>query len=125
MVKAFQTLGFLISIDDFGTGYSSLSAIQDLHVNIVKIDRSFVINLHLKGIDIVKAVMVMSHGLNYRIVAEGVETRQQASTLTTLGIHYLQGYLFDKPLEFDVLLDRLMQQSNQQQAPTLLYSANS
>ncbi|WP_418358026.1 putative bifunctional diguanylate cyclase/phosphodiesterase [Shewanella basaltis] len=125
MVKAFQTLGFLISIDDFGTGYSSLSVIQDLHVNIVKIDRSFVINLHLKGIDIVKAVMVMSHGLNYRIVAEGVETRQQASTLTTLGIHYLQGYLFDKPLEFDVLLDRLMQQSNQQQAPTLLYSANS
>ncbi|MBB1440829.1 EAL domain-containing protein, partial [Shewanella sp. SG41-4] len=73
MVNALQSLGFMISIDDFGTGYSSLSVIQDLHVNTVKIDRSFINNLHLNGIDIVKAVMVMSHGLGYRIVAEGVE----------------------------------------------------
>jgi EAL domain-containing protein (putative c-di-GMP-specific phosphodiesterase class I) len=125
MVKALQLLGFMISIDDFGTGYSSLSVIQDLHVNTVKIDRSFINNLHLNGIDIVKAVMVMSHGLGYRIVAEGVENQQQANTLTALGIHYLQGYLFDKPLEFEALKQKLLHHPDEQRSPFLLRSANS
>ncbi|WP_351016034.1 EAL domain-containing protein [Shewanella sp. AC91-MNA-CIBAN-0169] len=125
MVKALQLLGFMISIDDFGTGYSSLSVIQDLHVNTVKIDRSFINNLHLNGIDIVKAVMMMSHGLGYRIVAEGVENQQQANTLTALGIHYLQGYLFDKPLEFEALKQKLLHHPDEQRSPFLLRSANS
>lgn len=114
MVRDLQALGFQISIDDFGTGYSSLSVIQDLDINFVKIDRSFITNLHLNGIDIVKAVMVMSHGLRYRVIAEGVEDLQQANALTALGIHYLQGYLFDKPLEFEILEIKLQRHSGDQ-----------
>ncbi|WP_368074088.1 EAL domain-containing protein [Shewanella sp. MEBiC00475] len=125
MVKGLQALGFMISIDDFGTGYSSLSVIQDLDINFVKIDRSFITNLQINGIDIVKAVMVMSHGLGYQVIAEGVENQQQATTLTTLGIHYLQGYLFDKPLEFEVLKQRLLSRPDEQDSPALLSSANS
>ncbi|MGX9463154.1 putative bifunctional diguanylate cyclase/phosphodiesterase [Shewanella sp. A14] len=123
-VKELQLLGFMISIDDFGTGYSSLSVIQDLHVNTVKIDRSFINNLHLNGIDIVKAVMVMSHGLGYHIVAEGVENQQQADTLTSLGIHYLQGYLFDKPLEFNILKQKLLSNIPELPVPATIHPLN-
>lgn len=106
-VKILQKLGLMISVDDFGTGYSSLSIIQDLQVNIVKIDRSFVKNLDVNGIEIVRAVMVMARGLGYQVVAEGVERLDQAERLRALGVDLLQGYYYAKPLEFSDLLKRL------------------
>lgn len=99
IIKHLQSLGIKVSIDDFGTGYSSLSAMQDLNVNIVKIDKSFIDKLDLNGMSIVSAVMSISANMGYKVVAEGVETAEQAEKLTKAGVHFLQGYLYERPLE--------------------------
>lgn len=98
-IKHLQSLGIKVSIDDFGTGYSSLSVMQDLNVNIVKIDKSFIDKLDLNGMSIVTAVMSISANMGYKVVAEGVETAEQAEKLTKAGVHFLQGYLYERPLE--------------------------
>lgn len=89
-----------ISLDDFGTGYSSLSYLGYYPIDILKIDRSFVmkIGLHRHQEAIVRAILAMGHSLNMLVVAEGVETAQQAEFLTEEGCDLLQGYLMSKPL---------------------------
>lgn len=97
-IKAMQSRGIKVSIDDFGTEYSSLSVIQDLGVNIIKIDRSFVQKLDGNGFAIINAVVQIAAALGYKVVAEGVETQHQADMLKTMGVDYLQGFLFAKPM---------------------------
>lgn len=106
-LKQLQSLGLFISIDDFGTGYSSLSLIQDFGVHVVKIDRSFINRLDSNGGAIIKAVMVMGEDLNYSVVAEGIESIDQEIILKELGVQYLQGYLFSRPVPFNELLVKL------------------
>ncbi|XQW84279.1 putative bifunctional diguanylate cyclase/phosphodiesterase [Thalassotalea piscium] len=98
-IKHLQDRGIKVSIDDFGTGYSSLSVMQDLAVNIVKIDRSFVNKANSNGEAIISAVMHIASSLNFLVVAEGVETEDQAQLLLKLGVHYLQGYYYSQPIE--------------------------
>ncbi len=98
-VKALQKQGFCISIDDFGTGYSSLSSMLDIGVDIVKIDRSFIQNMDKRGLSIIHAIVQMASTLDFTVVAEGVETIEQANTLTKIGVSHLQGYYFSKPME--------------------------
>ncbi|WP_339725987.1 EAL domain-containing protein [uncultured Paraglaciecola sp.] len=98
-IKELQAMGIKVSIDDFGTEYSSLSVIQDLAANTIKIDRSFVKKLDTNGMAIIEAVKQMASTLNYAVIAEGVETQQQAEILSGLGIEMLQGYYFAKPIE--------------------------
>ena len=98
-VLVLQTMGVKVSIDDFGTGYSSLSAMQDLAVNLVKIDRSFINKIETNGQPIVNAVMHIADGLHFKVVAEGVETQEQMTQLVSLGVDYLQGFHFAKPME--------------------------
>lgn len=104
-LSALQRLGVHISIDDFGTGYSSLNYLKQLPVSCLKIDRSF-----LKDIDsvesydsadgaIVKTIVALGKSMNYRIIAEGVETSVQRNFLEALGCHECQGYLYSPPLE--------------------------
>ena len=100
-VKALQKQGFCISIDDFGTGYSSLSSMLDIGVDIVKIDRSFIQNMDKRGLSIIHAIVQMASSLDFMVVAEGVETIEQANTLTDIGVSHLQGYYFSKPMEVD------------------------
>lgn len=100
-VKALQKQGFCISIDDFGTGYSSLSSMLDIGVDIVKIDRSFIQNMDKRGLSIIHAIVQMASSLDFTVVAEGVETIEQANTLTNIGVSHLQGYYFSKPMEVD------------------------
>jgi diguanylate cyclase (GGDEF)-like protein len=100
-IKSLQALGIQVSIDDFGTGYSSLSAMQDLAVNMVKIDRSFVNKVNSNGKAIISAVMHMSEALNFTVIAEGVETQEQSQALLELGVHYFQGYHYSRPLEIN------------------------
>lgn len=97
-IKALQNKGIKVSIDDFGTGYSSLSVIQDLNVNIIKIDRSFVTQINANGLAIISAVLQIASSLGYKVVAEGIEELYQADKLTEMGVDYLQGFLFSKPL---------------------------
>jgi diguanylate cyclase (GGDEF)-like protein len=102
-IKAMQQRGIHVSIDDFGTGYSSLSVMQDLAVNTVKIDRSFINNLEGSGIAIVTAVIHAASIMKFDVVAEGVETEAQYRKLSKLGVHKLQGFYFSKPMEIEVL----------------------
>ncbi len=97
-VKTTQNRGIKVLIDDFGTGYSSLSQLQILGVNAIKIDRSFVRNMQKGGETIIEATLQIAKSLNYAVVAEGVETAAQAERLTELGVDYLQGFYFSKPM---------------------------
>jgi EAL domain-containing protein (putative c-di-GMP-specific phosphodiesterase class I) len=92
-----------LEIDDFGTGYSSLSYLQRLPFDILKIDRSFVSKLDAGGgsVNIVKAILELGHSFGMKVIAEGVETEAQLSSLRQLGCKYIQGYLFSRPLDAD------------------------
>lgn len=92
--------GVFISIDDFGTGYSSLSYMSKLPVDTLKIDRSFISDMLSSPDDtsIVSAIITLAHSLNMKVVAEGVETIEQANLLKFLKCDQFQGYLFSPPL---------------------------
>jgi EAL domain-containing protein (putative c-di-GMP-specific phosphodiesterase class I) len=95
-----KKLGVSLAIDDFGTGYSSLSYLQRFPVEVLKIDRSFVNNLGPAAGDshIAKLIILLGHGLQLRVVAEGVETEMQRACLDTWGCNEFQGYLFARPM---------------------------
>ena len=95
-----RALGTRLSVDDFGTGYSSLSRLNQLPIDEVKIDQSFVNQLEQgsdSGATIVQASIAMAHGLGLRVVAEGVETQRQLEMLRAMGCDEGQGYLFGRP----------------------------
>jgi len=102
-----KALGVGLSIDDFGTGYSSLGYLKRLPVNVVKVDRSFVMDIprDLDDMEITAAVIAMSHKLRYKVVAEGIETVEQYQFLRESGCDYGQGYFFSPPLSSDMLID--------------------
>lgn len=87
-----------ISIDDFGTGYSSLNMLRSFSVDVLKIDKSFIDSLDERNKIVLSNIIRMAHELSMEVVAEGVETKEQALYLGEIGCHTLQGYLFDKPL---------------------------
>lgn len=103
-------LGIRFSIDDFGTGYSSLAYLKNLPIANLKIDRSFVQGLPANANDvaIVKTIISMAHSLNQRVIAEGVETKEQLEFLRANGCDAIQGYYFSKPLPADDLASLLM-----------------
>ncbi len=98
-LEQLHALGIRLSVDDFGTGYSSLAYVKDLPVSIVKIDRSFVEGLGRSPRDeaIVRGVIALAHGIELRVVAEGVETEAQYETLRALSCDYAQGFLLGRP----------------------------
>jgi len=98
-LAALRQRNLTIYIDDFGTGYSSLSYLQQLPVQILKIDQSFVRNLDSSegGSAIVSTIVALAKSLKMKTIAEGVETREQLALLQELGCDYAQGYLFSKP----------------------------
>ncbi len=103
VLKLIRTQRIDTCLDDFGTGYSSLSHLQQLPIQFLKIDQSFIRRL---GVDddalaIVKTIIVLAHQLGRQVIAEGVETAEHRSILHSLGCEYGQGYLFGKPLSCD------------------------
>lgn len=104
-----------LSIDDFGTGYSSLSYLQHLPVDILKIDRSFVdsIEQNATNLKIVETIVSLSHSLNLKVVAEGIETPHQLAKLTTLQCEYGQGYLFSRPIPDHSVIDFIQRYDGQ------------
>lgn len=110
-LRRFKNMGIGISIDDFGTGYSSLSYLKRFPIDTLKIDRSFVRDISVDSDDaaIVQAINSLGKTLKLRLVAEGVETREQFDYLCQQGCDRMQGYYFSKPVdaaEFLVLLER-------------------
>lgn len=112
-VRALQELGVGVSLDDFGTGFSSLSQLQALAADTVKIDKSFVDTLDSGGKAIIQATQYMADELSYTVVAEGVETQQQADVLNQMGIKSSQGYLYAKPMRLNELAQWYKNYKNQ------------
>ncbi|AQQ54158.1 bifunctional diguanylate cyclase/phosphodiesterase [Planococcus lenghuensis] len=100
-------LGVKVSLDDFGTGYSSLSYLSKLPIDYLKVDRSFI--RHLEADDtkksIIKSIIEVAHNLNIQVVAEGIETEEQADLLHGYKCNLGQGFYFSKPLLFEDLLN--------------------
>ncbi|WP_143131407.1 bifunctional diguanylate cyclase/phosphodiesterase [Noviherbaspirillum humi] len=99
-LAAIQNMGIKLVLDDFGTGYSSLSQLQEMDFDMIKVDHTFAARLEdsEQGTALFNAIITMAHSLDMRVVAEGVETRQQASTLRALGCDEIQGFLVSPPL---------------------------
>lgn len=99
-VIALRRNGFKVSVDDFGSGYSSLSLLTTMPADIIKLDSSFARQSlkSEKGIDIVRSVIDMLRQIDFDIICEGVETREEEELISSLGCSKIQGYLYDRPL---------------------------
>jgi EAL domain-containing protein (putative c-di-GMP-specific phosphodiesterase class I) len=98
VLQRLKGLGVQIAIDDFGTGFSSLSYLDRLPIDAVKIDRSFVRSITADRSAIVRATIALAHNLNLHVVAEGIDTEDQAVQLSGFGCEYGQGYLYGAPM---------------------------
>lgn len=104
-----NAFGIEVSIDDFGTGYSSLNYLKRFPIQKLKVDQSFVrdVILNQEDASIVSAVIAMAHSLQMKVVAEGVETKEQLDFLRERGCDFIQGYYFSKPVGFDDMEKKL------------------
>jgi c-di-GMP phosphodiesterase Gmr len=104
VLPVLREIGVRVSIDDFGTGYSSLSALADITADEVKVDRSFISNIHERprNQSVLRAIESLAHALGMSIIAEGVESFEELAYLqTATRIRYAQGFYFSKPLYLD------------------------
>ena len=104
--------GFKVSMDDFGTGYSSLSYISRYHFDTIKIDQSFVRDMlvNRKARLLIDGIVSICHTLGMRIVAEGVETKEQFEVLKSLGVQGYQGFYLSRPVPFNELITKFQYQ---------------
>ncbi|HED35491.1 MAG TPA: EAL domain-containing protein [Gammaproteobacteria bacterium] len=102
-INRLKDRGISFSIDDFGTGYSSLSYLNRLPLEKVKVDQSFVRDIHLNKNNetIVQTIIYMANKLNMKVIAEGVETKEELDCLYNLGCLYYQGYYFNMPMTLE------------------------
>lgn len=108
-IARLREMGTRLAVDDFGVGYASLSYLKRLRAGVIKIDRSFVTDIPRRGIDaqIVQGLVGLAQALDCSVVAEGVETAEQAACVRELGCQYAQGYHFYRPMLLEELLQVL------------------
>ncbi|MFW5961970.1 MAG: EAL domain-containing protein, partial [bacterium] len=109
LLEQLNQLGIRTSIDDFGTGYSSLNYIKKFAINTLKIDKSFVDDFlqNINNRAIVNTIITLAHNLNLKVVAEGVETKEQAEQLKNFGCDIIQGYYYSHPVPLQELIFKL------------------
>ena len=105
ITKDMKRKGFTIALDDFGTGYSSLNMLQDLSIDVLKIDKSFIDRINESNL--VKYIIDMAKDFNIKTVAEGVETKEQIDILKNMGCDMAQGYYYAKPLSREDFVEYL------------------
>lgn len=111
ILRKIKDIGSTVAIDDFGTGYSSLSYLKQFPINTIKIDKSFVMDMTTDSDDkaIVQTIISMAKALNVTTVAEGVETKEHATSLSLMGCDELQGYYYSKAITKNEFIDFLKQ----------------
>jgi diguanylate cyclase (GGDEF)-like protein len=107
-LEELRAVGFRLALDDFGTGYSSIAYLEQLRFDTLKVDRSFVSGVRAspKRHALLRAMIQMAHGLDLRVVCEGVETAEDLRLLQELGCDLMQGFLFDRAIPIEDLADR-------------------
>ena len=105
LIRMFRELGAQVHLDDFGTGYSSLSQLARLPLDVLKLDGGFINSIHtdVKARALVRSMVAVGHELNLTIVAECVETVEQAEFLKDIGVDFAQGFYFARPMKKDVI----------------------
>jgi EAL domain-containing protein (putative c-di-GMP-specific phosphodiesterase class I) len=100
-MHSFIELGFSFAIDDVGAGYSGLETVAALKPNYLKIDMSLVRDVHQKRVSqqVVKAILEMGTGIGATVIAEGIQTQDEADAVRSLGVRFGQGYLFGRPVD--------------------------
>ncbi|HEY1845187.1 MAG TPA: cyclic di-GMP phosphodiesterase [Buttiauxella sp.] len=100
VIQQFSKLGAQVHLDDFGTGYSSLSQLARFPIDAIKLDQSFVRDIHKQSVSqsLVRAIVAVAQALNLQVIAEGVENQKEDAFLTKNGVNERQGYLFAKPM---------------------------
>ena len=113
MINEISKIGVKIALDDFGTGNSTLANLTKVHVDRLKIDRSFIQNISIENSDevIIQAIIDMSHSLNYEVLAEGVETQKQLDFLKQKKCEVIQGFYFGSPMT-NKELEKFIQHQN-------------
>lgn len=113
-------LGYIVEMDDFGSGYSSLNVLKDLNVDVIKLDMRFLSgDIGGRGGTIISSIVQMTKWLNTPVVAEGVETIEQADYMKSIGCSYIQGYLYSKPVTEDEFCEKLVKYDREPVAPAM------
>lgn len=98
-IASLRRLNVDIALDDFGQGFSSLAMLKDFDLDIIKVDKAFVDEIHTRrGLAVMRAIIELGHAMGMTLVAEGVESDEQVATLLALGCDAIQGYLYGKPM---------------------------
>ncbi len=103
VIERLQEEGFTIEMDDFGSGYSSLNTLKSIPVDVLKLDMAFLQNddKHQRSEKILQTIIMLAEQLDLPVIAEGVETKEQAQFLSDIGCDYHQGYLYSKPMSIE------------------------
>ncbi|MBO6303092.1 MAG: EAL domain-containing protein [Ruminiclostridium sp.] len=115
-----HSLGYKVEMDDFGSGYSSLNVLKDLDVDVIKLDMRFLSgDIGGRGGTIISSIVQMTKWLNTPVVAEGVETIEQADYMKSIGCSYIQGYLYSKPVTAEEFKEKLRRTDHEPAAPAM------
>ena len=120
VLKQLHEYGYIVEMDDFGSGYSSLNVLKDLAVDVIKLDMRFLSgNIGGRGGTIISAIVQMAKWLGTPVIAEGVETMEQADYMKSIGCKYIQGYLYSKPVVEEEFMKKLQQLEHEPMTPAL------
>lgn len=114
LVNDFHKFGFQVEMDDFGSAYSSLNTLKDLYVDVIKLDLKFLSNAsdQARAGNILTSVVRMANWLKTPVIAEGVETKEQADFLKSIGCAHMQGFLFSRPIPESIFVKELVNKKN-------------